>query len=221
MVSYLRATLQGYDNCSFKATIIERDFIQDTVYGLKLGKKADGFTHAILNPPYKKINSDSVHRSLLRAVGLETVNLYTAFVGLAIELMAEGGELVAIIPRSFCNGLYYKPFREWLLEKASMEHIHLFDSRTSAFNDDEVLQENVIIKLVRGKKQGRVTITTSGDTHFSDLQSHQYEFSEIVHDTDVQKFILRLSRPVIPVLAECHWRRGRLTRSALKSRQVR
>ncbi len=189
MVSYLRATLQRYDNCSFKATIIERDFIQDTVYGLKLGKKADGFTHAILNPPYKKINSDSVHRSLLRAVGLETVNLYTAFVGLAIELMAEGGELVAIIPRSFCNGLYYKPFREWLLEKASMEHIHLFDSRTSAFNDDEVLQENVIIKLVRGKKQGRVTITTSGDTHFSDLQSHQYEFSEIVHDTDVQKFI--------------------------------
>jgi adenine-specific DNA-methyltransferase len=76
-----------------------------------------------------------------------------------------------------------------VLEKASIEHIHLFDSRTSAFNDDEVLQENVIIKLVRGKKQDRVTITTSSDMHFSDLRSHEYKFSEIVHDADDQKFI--------------------------------
>ena len=189
MVSYLRETLGRYGNCSFEAKIIERDFIQEAVYRIKLSNNPGGFTHAILNPPYKKINSDSAHRALLRAAGLETVNLYTAFVGLAIELMAKGGELVAIIPRSFCNGLYYKPFREWMLEKASLEHIHLFHSRTSAFNDDEVLQENVIIKLVRGNKQGRVTITTSSDTRFSDLQSHEYEFSEIVHHADGQKFI--------------------------------
>src|SRR5439155_3433594 len=96
--------------------IINRDFIQDAVYQIKLGTKGQGFTHAILNPPYKKINSDSIHRALLRTAGLETVNLYTAFLGLAIELMSEGGEIVAIIPRSFCNGLYYKPFREWLLK---------------------------------------------------------------------------------------------------------
>jgi adenine-specific DNA-methyltransferase len=120
---------------------------------------------------------------------LETVNLYTAFLGLAIELMMEGGEIVAIIPRSFCNGLYYKPFRHWVFEKASIERIHLFHSRTSAFSDDEVLQENVIVKLVRGKRQGKVTITTSSDTSFSDLQSHTYRFSEIVRSDDEQRFI--------------------------------
>jgi len=189
LVFYLRGTLERYEKRRFEAKIIERDFIQDAVYSIKLGNKRNGFTHAILNPPYKKINTDSTHRALLRAVGLETVNLYTGFVGLAIDLMAMGGELVAIIPRSFCNGLYYKPFREWMLEKASVENIHLFHSRTSAFNEDEVLQENVIIRLVRGKKQGTVTITTSSDTQFSDLQSHQYPFSEIVHDADDQKFI--------------------------------
>ncbi|MBK5292322.1 MAG: Eco57I restriction-modification methylase domain-containing protein [Acidobacteriia bacterium] len=185
---YLRETLARYGD-NIDAAIIERDFIQDAVYRLKLGKGGQRFTHAILNPPYKKINSHSEHRALLRAVGLETVNLYTAFVGLALELMAGGGELVAIIPRSFCNGLYYKPFREWVLKRASIEHIHLFHSRTSAFNDDEVLQENVIIKIVRGKRQGRVTITTSSDTGFGDLRSHVYSFSEIVHSGDGQKFI--------------------------------
>jgi tRNA1(Val) A37 N6-methylase TrmN6 len=189
LASYLRETLRAYGNGRLEATVIDRDFIQDAVYKITMGRKGAGFTHAILNPPYKKINSGSEHRALLRAVRLETVNLYTAFVGLAIELMAQGGEIVAIIPRSFCNGLYYKPFREWMLAKVSIEHIHLFHSRTSAFYDDKVLQENVIIKLVRGKKQGKVTITTASDTGFSDLQAHDYPFSEIVHEGDEQKFI--------------------------------
>lgn len=188
LASLLRETLSNYSAESFQASIISRDFIEDSVFRLKLGKNPR-FTHAILNPPYKKINSDSTHRALLRAIGLETVNLYTGFLGLAIALMAEGGEIVAIIPRSFCNGLYYKPFREWMLTKTAIERIHLFHSRTSAFNDDEVLQENIIIKLVRGVKQKRVAITTSSDTSFSDLQVHEYQFSEIVHDGDHQSFI--------------------------------
>lgn len=187
MLGYLRQTLGAHGN-SAGAKIVERDFIQDAVYRIKLGNR-EHFTHAILNPPYKKINSGSEHRALLRAVGLETVNLYAAFLGLAIELMEEGGELIAIIPRSFCNGLYYKPFREWIFQKTSVEHIHLFHSRTSAFIDDEVLQENIIIKLVRGKTQGRVTISTASDARLSDLQTHEYGFSEIVNDADSQKFI--------------------------------
>ena len=189
LASYLRETLRAYGNGKFEAAVIDRDFIRDAVYKITMGRKGAGFTHAILNPPYKKINSDSEHRALLRAVRLETVNLYTAFVGLAIELMAPGGEIVAIIPRSFCNGPYYKPFREWMLRKASVEHIHLFHSRTSAFNDDEVLQENVIIKLACGKDQGKVTITTASDIGFSDLAAHDYPFDEIVHEGDEQRFI--------------------------------
>ncbi len=188
LATHLRETLARWGK-GLQASIIDLDFIQDAAYKITLGKKGAGFTHAILNPPYKKIASDSIHRALLRAIGLETVNLYTAFLGLSIELMGEGGEIVAIIPRSFCNGLYYKPFREWMLAKTAVERIHLFHSRTSAFNDDEVLQENVIIKIVRGKRQGNVTISTSSDTSFTDLQLHQYPFAEIVHDDDEQKFI--------------------------------
>lgn len=188
LASYLRKTLSSYGNGSFEARVITRDFIEDAV-DLIEGGKNPAFTHAILNPPYKKINSGSEHRLLLRQVGIETVNLYSAFVSLAIGLMAERGEIVAIIPRSFCNGLYYKPFREWIFGKAAIEHIHLFHSRTSAFNDDDVLQENIIIKLVRGKKQGRVTISTSSDTSFHDLQSHDYPFRDIVHEKEEQKFI--------------------------------
>ena len=189
LIPRLRNTLTHYGNTSIETTLIDRDFIPDAVDRIRLRKRESLFTHAILNPPYRKIGSDSSQRASLRRVGLETVNLYSAFVGLAIELMAPGGQVVAIIPRSFCNGPYYKPFREWMLKRAALDHIHLFRSRTSAFSEDGVLQENVIIKLVRGKKQGKVVITTSSDRSFADLQSHEYSFTEVVHDGDAQKFI--------------------------------
>ena len=67
------------------------------------------------NPPYKKIGSDSDHRRALRNLGVETVNLYSAFVALAVAKASPNGQIVAIIPRSFCNGPYYKPFRNFIL----------------------------------------------------------------------------------------------------------
>ncbi|MGA2964601.1 MAG: Eco57I restriction-modification methylase domain-containing protein [Terriglobales bacterium] len=147
------------------------------------------FTHAILNPPYKKINSASEHRSILRQAGIETVNLYSAFVALALALMKSNGQLVAIIPRSFCNGPYYRPFRDFLLHHAALRHMHLFASRTKAFKEDDVLQENVIIRLERGGIQGKVTVSHSTDDSFSDLATHEQPFDRIVFPSDPGKFI--------------------------------
>lgn len=87
--------------------------------------------------------------------GIETVNLYSGFMALALDLLKEGGELVAIIPRSFCNGPYYKAFREKILKDSSIQRIHVFDSRTDAFSDDGVLQENIIIHLIKGKNKAK------------------------------------------------------------------
>jgi hypothetical protein len=147
------------------------------------------FTHAILNPPYKKISTDSKYRQYLRKAGIETVNLYSGFVALVIRLMEESGEVVAIIPRSFCNGPYYKPFRELLLAETAIRHIHLFESRNSAFKDDAVLQENVIVMLEKGGKQHDVTISTSTDDTFADIQFFQAPFNSIVQNENAERFI--------------------------------
>lgn len=96
------------------------------------------------------------------------MNLYSAFVALAVGEAAPGGQIVAIIPRSFCNGPYYRRFRAFILERAAIRHMHLFESRSKVFRDDDVLQENIIIRLERGGQQGPVTVTTSTDDRFSD-----------------------------------------------------
>jgi len=165
-----------------------RDFIEDAVLQLFSGV-GQRFTHAILNPPYKKINSASHHRLMLRKAGIETVNLYTAFVGLAIKMLVEGGELVAIIPRSFCNGPYYRPFRELLLRECAIRQIHLFESRTNAFKDDDVLQENIIVHIEKRALQGEVILSTSHDAEFRDYVERSVHFSEIVRSNDEEQFI--------------------------------
>ena len=172
------------------AKIVADDYIeQTTANDLFAAKQTTGYTHAILNPPYKKIHSHSAHRLALRSIGIETVNLYSAFVALAVMQAAPGGQIVAIIPRSFCNGPYYRPFRDFILARAAIRHMHLFDSRNKAFKDDEVLQENVIIRLERGGKQGPVTITTSTDDGFTDLARHEHPFERIVFPDDPERFI--------------------------------
>lgn len=186
---HLSRTLAGYaDKLPVKLSIILGDFIEESVKQLQSGL-GSGFTHAILNPPYKKINSASQHRLLLREVGIETVNLYSAFVALAVEMMKPGGEIVAIIPRSFCNGPYYRAFREILLRKTALKNIHIFDSRNKAFRDDSVLQENIIITLEKAGTQKGVTVSTSTDDSFLDYTTHYHPFERIVFPNDPEQFI--------------------------------
>jgi hypothetical protein len=207
---HLEATLGGYaQRLPVSYRVYSDDFIEQAALKSMVPRR---YTHAILNPPYKKINSLSSHRLILRQVGIETVNLYSAFVALALSLMKSGGQLVAIVPRSFCNGPYYRPFREFILNRSALHHVHLFGSRTKAFKDDDVLQENVIVRLERDGVQGTVTVSNSTDDSFSDLVTHEHPFDRIVFPDDSERFIhvptslgrnaIELSRGVRSTLAE-------------------
>ena len=171
-----------------ETTIYNEDFLSHVAMMVKNGEPPP-YTHVIMNPPYRKIRTNSDEREFARAIGLETVNLYTAFMGAAIAVTAVGGRIVAIVPRSFCNGPYYKPFRDFMLERCAIEHIHLFDSRNSAFKDEAVLQENVIVMLERGGKQGDVTISLSPDGTLKDVKSRSVPFEEIVKPEDPERYI--------------------------------
>jgi adenine-specific DNA-methyltransferase len=170
LAAYLSDTLRQCEaacqkeGINFESSLIRRDFIEDGVRMLRQQMFAPPrrFNCAILNPPYKKIGSDSETRRLLREIGVETSNLYTGFLSVVLALLAEGGELVAITPRSFCNGPYFKPFRELLLATLAIRRIHTFESRQVAFEDDGVLKENLIFHGLKGATTDKaVTITSS------------------------------------------------------------
>ena len=178
---------------SFSATVLNEDFIAAAVpmvRGDLFTSESPRFNTAIINPPYRKIRSDSSTRLLLRSAGIEASTLYAGFVALITRLLDKGGELVAITPRSFCNGPYFKPFREDFLEAMSLRRLHVFESRSAAFSGDAVLQENVIFHAVKGApKPKQIVVSTSSGQRGGTVTERAVDFREIVSSDDAQQFI--------------------------------
>ncbi|MCK9365351.1 MAG: Eco57I restriction-modification methylase domain-containing protein [Syntrophales bacterium] len=196
----------GNAGIAFHGEIRNEDFVSaaiaQTEDGLFSGP-GERFTHAILNPPYKKINGESATRKRMDAAGMEVSNLYPAFVWLAARLLAPGGELAAITPRSFCNGPYFREFRLVLLKMMSLRRIHVFESRKKAFGDDDVLQENVIYHAVReGKNPAQVIVSSSEGLDFESASIRSIPYEQVIHPQDRDAFIHLVMNPADDLVVE-------------------
>ncbi len=177
----------------FCGEIREEDFVAAAARQAKGGlfsSQGDRFTHVIINPPYKKINGQSSTKRLLTSAGVEVSNLYAAFVWLAARMLEPGGQLVAITPRSFCNGPYFRRFRVALLNMMSLRRIHVFESRNKAFGDDDVLQENVIYHAVLNENKPEcVVISSSEGLDFDKASTLSVPYEHVVLPGDRDVFI--------------------------------
>lgn len=200
LIDYLQRTLDAcakvccQADMKFECEIVRKDFIAASVALLNdkalLGTRPCQFNLSILNPPYRKISSDSDTRRQLRTVGIETSNLYTAFLWLVVKLLEPGGELVAIVPRSFCNGPYFRPFRLAFLKSMTILRIHIFEFRDKAFQEDGVLQENIIIHAVKSADRvGRVMVSSSTGPDDEDVTIREVEYRQLVQSDDPDAFI--------------------------------
>lgn len=147
------------------------------------------FDLVIMNPPYRKLNRATRERALVEKLGVDVSNLYAAFLTVAVNLLDEGGQLVAITPRSFTNGPYFRKFRRFFLDRMDLDHIHVFTSRTSVFADSEVLQENVIFSATRRASPQRGPVTISSSDGYADVpNSRSVEYGEVIHPRDPECF---------------------------------
>ena len=169
--------------------VIHGDFIEWAV-GNSVGiyQEKHFFDLVIMNPPYSKIAARGKERVLTARVACEVVNLYAAFVALSVESLREGGRLVAITPRSFTNGPYFRPFREYLARRTAFETVDLFESRSALFADTDVLQENVIFSLVRSSgRPATVNVSFHGGNGAVEDVAMAYE--DFMSSSDAQRFI--------------------------------
>jgi adenine-specific DNA-methyltransferase len=178
---------------AFASEIHREDFINagvDADRELLRDAAIDPFDCAILNPPYRKIQVGSRTHSLLKSAHLDTSNLYTAFLSIVVRMLKDDGELVAITPRSFCNGPYFLPFRRSLLDAMALKRLHSFESRSQAFSDDSVLQENVILHAVKApNRQGKVVVSSGLGPDDECPTWREVDFARIVRPGDPDRFI--------------------------------
>jgi adenine-specific DNA-methyltransferase len=190
----------------FTHTVHHTDFIHaaathaadaDTLFSAtRTAAQFPQFDAAIVNPPYRKITANSAERRALRAANIETSNLYTGFLALIQRLLAPAGQLVALTPRSFCNGPYFRTFRETFLDEMNLRRLHVFDSRKTTFQTDGVLQENIIFHAEKKRTKNTTphnVLVSGGDSIPTEDTScgipRPVPFGEIVHPGDTQRFI--------------------------------
>lgn len=177
----------------FEYEVLREDFLEAATAALALplgGKPRIDFDCAILNPPYRKINGESDTRRILSAAGIEVNNLYSAFLALTARLLKQGGQLVAITPRSFCNGPYFKAFRRDFFSRMTLDRLHVYESRSHAFRDDEVLQENLIFHAVKtAKRPESVVISSSLGPLDPDSRTWSVPYADVIHPRDPEMVV--------------------------------
>lgn len=169
------------------------------------GERRGPFDLVVMNPPYRKLAAKSRERGAVAEVATETSNLYSAFMALGVHLLAPEGQLVAITPRSFTNGPYFRRFRQFFLDRMRIDRVHVFDERNKVFADTDVLQENVILAATRTESSHREYVTVSSSaSDLGDLRSRQVPHEQMVHPDDPERFIHLSAEEEDTQLAQTH-----------------
>ncbi|MGE8433102.1 Eco57I restriction-modification methylase domain-containing protein [Chryseobacterium joostei] len=189
---YLRNWL-SQKNISFSYYLCKNDFILHNSSVLE-GEKvfSPEFDIVISNPPYFKLSKDDVRKKIAKSVIYGQSNIYTIFMAISARLLKSNGQLIFIIPRSFCSGSYFRLFREKFLEYVNLDAIHIFDSRARAFKKDNVLQENIILSASRNEKSNDYNVLLSSSMDLSDISksfSKSYLISNLIDFNSEQKII--------------------------------
>ena len=114
-----------------------------------------GYDVVIANPPYFKLRADDPRVTAAAGQLAGHTNIYALFMALTLKLLAQNGRACFVVPRSFCSGAYFAPFRGDFLQQALPVAVHLFASREDPFKQDALLQENVIVTFQRNSSRIR------------------------------------------------------------------
>lgn len=187
VMPWLRETLSEMASENVTTEVLDQDFLLGADDG-GAGPLDEPFDLVLMNPPYGKLAADSTYRAVLQGHGVECPNLYAAFMALGHRMLAPGGQLVAIVPRSFANGAYFTDFRRDLLGALTIDQIHEFGSRSTVFSDTGVLQENIILSATKAGTPGPVTLSLSSG-HRDAVEMRTVDYETVVIPGDRHRFI--------------------------------
>lgn len=178
----LNVKIEQTDFILFNADV----FSNNTLFGNDAVQKYD---FIISNPPYFKISKSDKRAQVAKELVYGQPNIYSLFMGISAKLLKPNGELIFITPRSFAAGNYFKAFRNSFFKNVSISNIHIFESRNKMFKNDNVLQENIILRATK-EKSATINITvTSCAKDLNKPQKYYYKTEELI-DSNSKENIL-------------------------------
>jgi len=198
IIDYLEIWLNK-QRIKFRVTLNTNDFVLENkdcfqAYATLFSEPNNAsYDIVISNPPYFKISKEDIRATIAKSIVWGQPNIYSIFMIVATKLLKEGGELIFITPRSFASGNYFRAFRVAFFREIEIEHIHLFGSRTEAFQRESVLQETLILKGIKQKLNGHIpSILVSHSNGISDIKDCKeeiYKTDELIDLNSKEKII--------------------------------
>ncbi len=179
----------------FTCNILKEDYIlsqeHDFNNDLFANEKPIKYDLIIANPPYLRIMRDDPIAHAVSEVVHGAPNLYFIFASMSLFNLKENSEMVYIIPRSWTSGAYFKSFRKYLFKYGKIKQMHLFVSRDKVFNEEEVLQETMIIKVKKTtEKQNNIIISSSeSSSDFNNISRIEVPYNSIVSGDDLYVYL--------------------------------
>lgn len=150
----------------------------------------------ISNPPYFKISKSDKRAQVAKELVYGQPNIYSIFMGLSAKLLKPNGELIFITPRSFAAGNYFKAFRNSFFKDVSITNIHIFESRNKMFKNDNVLQENVIIRATKEKSSAIKISVTQCAKDLNQPKTYSYKTEELIDSSSKENILFIPSNSV-------------------------
>ena len=180
-------------------TILKDDYLlsqaDDFTGTLSASSAQKKYDMVIGNPPYFKLAKDAPEAASMPEVCYGAPNIYFLFASMSLFNLCENGEMVYILPRSWTSGAYFSRFRNYLLHHGKLTDIHIFTSRSKVFDNEDVLQETMIMKLRKTHISPlSVRITSSANSmNFDNITALTVPYNTVVSGREQYVFLVTSS----------------------------
>lgn len=133
------------------------DSIENEQYG--------SFDFVIGNPPYFEFTPPEKTKNKFQSIIHGRTNIFSLFVYQGLKWLKEGGYLAYVIPPSMNNGAYFAKLRNYIVENANIEYLHVLDDPKLFHGAQQTI---MLLILKKGKNKGDYIFKKNGLMIFSE-----------------------------------------------------
>lgn len=115
----------------------------------------------IANPPSELLHADRAEIAAYREVCAGATDLAFLFAVAAARALAEGGQLVALLPSAYANSAYLEKIRRHLATLGHLERLHLFVAPSKNGAHADSIRKTLVLKFTRSPLAEDATILVS------------------------------------------------------------